>query len=154
MEDASGPFVLYNSSRMNTLLLKFEAGVTAGLWKALPDVEHINFNVLGLDEWSLFIENVLMFPVMIMQAAMPDVPAEPALPEYGLHKTCDFLLNLTQQFSSFYNKTHVMVHADKAKNATPEELDAMYARIYLIKSLKTVLDNGLRLLMIEPLAKV
>eukprot|EP00033_Pygsuia_biforma_P000674 GCRY01000793.1.p1 GENE.GCRY01000793.1~~GCRY01000793.1.p1 ORF type:complete len:698 (+),score=198.06 GCRY01000793.1:110-2203(+) len=152
MEDASGPYILYNCTRISTIISKFEERVASGELQPLPSLDSIDFNLLndGL-EWELFVKYVMMFPNMIISAACPNVPAAPQLPEFGLHKTCEFLQNLAQDFSSFYNKVRIMGRVGEMDDAAQK---MMHTRLYLLKALKTVMENALRLLTVEPLEKM
>ena len=38
----------------------------------------------------------------VTQAALPTIPAPPGLPDFGMHKICDFLNFFTRSLSGYY----------------------------------------------------
>jgi len=151
-EDASAPFILYNSTRLTSLVNKFEARVKAGEIPPPPSLEDADFSQLDNNvEWALLLDHVLMFSATLKMAACSALPEPPGLPDYGTHKVCDFLNAIVRNLSSYYGPKGVRIlpTAD-GKGGGP----AMYARIFFCQALKQVIDNGLRLLMIEPLEKM
>ena len=155
-EDASAPFILYNSTRLTSLNNKFEALVSSGRVSALPDISEIDWSLCDNDlEWQLLVEFILAFPMLIKAAACPDMPKPPTTPEFGCHKICDFLNLFARGLSSFYGPRGVRILPKKDQVDIPQEQEkAMHARVYLCKAFKQVIDNGLGLLMIKPLEKM
>ena len=103
---------------------------------------------------------VLPFAALVRAAACPPLPPPPALPEFGTHKVCDFLNSFARQLSGYYGPAGVRIllpsrDAEGAPAAHgPEASRGMHARMHLCTAFRTVLDNGLRLLMITPLERM
>jgi arginyl-tRNA synthetase len=145
-DDASAPFLLYNSSRLSTLRMKFEQMTEKNEMPPLPDFESIDFDALTHDEeWMIFMTYIMSFPSTVMACALPPQPQPPALAEWPSHRTCEFLVQLVRSFSSYYHAVRFI---------TPANPSATFQRIYFTAAVKQVLDNGLRLLMIEPLVRM
>lgn len=164
-EDASAPFILYNSTRLSSVIRKFEVGVESGAFPAAPAVESMGPEAFApltdQREWELLMEYVLPFAWMIETAAMPTLPAPPALPDYGTHKVCDFLNSFTRSLSAYYGPAGVRIlvptkdsEGNAVPAAEPAAVAAMHARIHLCQAFRQVIDNGLRLLMITPLERM
>ena len=85
-EDASAPFILYNSTRLRSVIAKYESRVATGELPPLADIKEMEFDELDDDkEWALLMEYVLPFSQMLCEAALPKLPEPPALPSYGLY---------------------------------------------------------------------
>lgn len=145
-DDASAPFLLYNSSRLSTLQMKFDNMVEKNEMSALPDFEPVNFDKLVHDEeWHIFMTFILSFPNIVIQCALPPQPQLPALAEWQSHRICEHLVQLVRAFSSYYHAVRLI---------TPTDHHSTHQHIFFSKAIKIVLDNGLRLLMIEPLVRM
>lgn len=155
-EDASAPFILYNSTRVASVVRKFEAKVADGKVSALPSLDNTDTGKLDdAKEWEILMEYVLPFAGLIRDGAMPALPAPPALPSYGTHKVCDFLNGMVRALSAYYGPQGVRIlPTDSQLEAGWDGADATHARVHLCKAFKQVIDNGLRLLMIEPLERM
>lgn len=164
-EDASAPFILYNSTRLVSLTRKFAAGVEAGSYAPLPALDELGAesfaNLTDQREWELLMEFVLPFASMIKSAALPTLPTPPGLPDYGTHKVSDFLNAFTRTLSGYYGPAGVRILLqikDAEGNAmaaqSPAAVAAMNARLHLCATFRQVIDNGLRLLMITPLLQM
>eukprot|EP00227_Mantoniella_beaufortii_P005309 CAMPEP_0197614138 /NCGR_PEP_ID=MMETSP1326-20131121/59372_1 /TAXON_ID=1155430 /ORGANISM="Genus nov. species nov., Strain RCC2288" /LENGTH=718 /DNA_ID=CAMNT_0043183007 /DNA_START=37 /DNA_END=2193 /DNA_ORIENTATION=- len=156
-EDASAPFILYNSTRVASVVRKFEGKVAAGVVPALPALDAIDLPKLDHKmEWAILMEFVLPFASMITDGASPTLPMPPALPGYGTHKVCDFLNSMVRALSAYYgpNGVRILPMDSQLEAGTWDGAAAMHARIHLCKAFKQVIDNGLRLLMIEPLERM
>jgi len=157
-EDSSAPFILYNSTRVASVVRKFEAKVSAGKLPTLPSLDGIDACKLDdAREWEMLMEYVLPFAGLIREGAMPVVPAPPALPSYGTHKVCDFLNGFVRALSGYYGPQGVRIlpmDSQLEHGWAGVDTDATHARVQLCKAFKQVIDNGLRLLMIEPLERM
>ena len=154
-EDASAPFILYNSTRLNSVIRKFNDRAESGVLEKLCSIDSVDFTKLDDDrEWALLLDFVLPFASMITDAAMPTLPKPPALPSYGMHRVCDFLNMFVRAASGWYGPAGVrMMPVQSQLDAGWNETASMHARIHACKCFKQVMDNGLRLLMIEPLER-
>ena len=153
-EDASAPFILYNSTRLSSVLGKFEALIADGKVNALPDLSSVHWDMLDdQKEWELLIEFVWSYPSLIQEAAAPVLPQPPALPEFGCHRICEFLNHFVRGLSSYYAKVRLLPRKDQ-ESIPKEQEQALHARMYLCQAFRQVIDNGLDLLMMKPLGKM
>ena len=155
-EDASAPFILYNSTRVASVVRKFNDKVEKGQVPVLPPLDSVDCALLDDGkEWEILMEFVLPFASMIVDGAMPKLPEPPALPSYGTHKVCDFLNGMVRGLSAYYGPAGVRIlPTDSQLEEGWNGAAATHARIHLCKAFKQVIDNGLRLLMIEPLERM
>ena len=157
-EDASAPFILYNSTRVASVVRKFEAKVAEGKLPPLPALPECDTGKLDDGkEWEILMEFLLPFAALIRDGASPALPEPPLLPQYGTHKVCDFLNHMVRALSGYYGPTGVRILPTDSMLEGPEPWDgaaATHARVHLCKAFKQVIDNGLRLLMIEPLERM
>ena len=75
--------------------------------------------------------------------SFPDIIEKAAL-NYQPHLIANYLFSLAQDFNEFYHRYPVL----KVDNKTRD------ARLILVKTVNQVLDNGLKLLGIQPLEKM
>jgi len=148
-EKVTGPFLLYNCTRLFSLFRKFEARVASeepqyASYAPLPPVEEVDMSVLDTTEWTLLLKFVLDFPRMVYSIACPSYPAAPQLPDFAVNKLLDFCMDLVKSFSSYYS-SHTILQDDTK---------LMFARLHLAKALQQVLINALRILTIEPLEQM
>ena len=86
-EDASAPFILYNSTRLTSLVNKFNDRVAAGEIAPSPPLEEMDFSMLDNNiEWGLLMDYILGFSATLKLAACSALPEPPLLPDYGTHK--------------------------------------------------------------------
>ncbi len=121
-EGETGPYVQYTNARISSILRKYGT---------LP--EEISLSYLGERERALaaLLEK---FPAVIEEAASHYKPSH----------LCRYLLDLCQDFNSYYHDVPVL----KA------EEDIKLARLCLLSGIKVVLQNGLSLLGIEALEEM
>ena len=90
-EDASAPFILYNSTRVASVVRKFNDKVEKGQVPA-PSTAGLGAHLLDDGkEWEIL--DGVCPPVRVHDRRRRDAqaPGAPALPSYGTHKVCDFL---------------------------------------------------------------
>ena len=156
-EDASAPFILYNSTRLTSVIRKFEErSAPGGPLPELCSLDDVDYTKLDDDrEWALLLDFVLPFASMICDSAMPPLPKPPALPSYGMHRVCDFLNMFVRALSGYYGPAGVRILPVQSQlDQGFSDFAAMHARVHACKAFKQVIDNGLRLLMIEPLERM
>ncbi|OHT07319.1 DALR anticodon binding domain containing protein [Tritrichomonas foetus] len=135
----SAAFILYSGARIESILRKLDNGVKEGKFNAEP--EEINWSLLNDDqEWEILTNFVMPFATKIKEAAIPAIPAEPKLPEFGTHVIPSFSYNLARVFSSYYSRVKVLSNDE-----------AMYPRVKFCQTVLRVLHNALNLYMVEPL---
>ncbi|KAI6651624.1 DALR anticodon-binding domain-containing protein 3-like [Oopsacas minuta] len=132
-------FVLYNYARMTQILYRFQQLREEGVYGALPQVSHPDFNLLELpNEWSIFVKYILLFPDLLKESSN-------ILQHNSISNICNFLVSLTQHFSTYYSKTKILTQS--GAHLHPK----VFARIQLISSLKRVMEICFRILEISPL---
>ena len=131
-------FLLYNYARIAQILNKFQHLTATGVYGHLPEVKNTDFNLLELPtEWSLLVKYVLIFPDFLREHS-----AAPQL--NSISSICRFLISLSQDFSSYYSKTKILLQS--AAHLYPR----VYARVHLVASLRRVMDICFRILEIKP----
>ena len=108
-EDASAPFILYNSTRVASVVRKFNDKVEKGQVPALPRWTRLTAPSWTTERSGRFSWVVLPFASMIVDGAMPKLPEPPALPSYGTHKVCDFLNGMVRGLSAYYGPAGVRI---------------------------------------------
>ena len=152
-EDSSAPFILYNSTRVVSLLNKFKERSEKGDPRCppLPAADACDYSALDNQaEWELLMDFVLPFYQVIEGGACPNVPPLPGLPEFKTHVICEFLNAFTRRLSSYYRAVRILPGDSDGDGGGA----AMHARLELCKAFKQTIDNGLRLLMVEPVEKM
>ncbi len=115
-EGETGPYVQYTHARICSILNKAK----------LP--EELNLNGFGETE-NYLITMLEKFPAIVEDAAK----------HYRPSMITRYLLDLCQEFNSYYHDVPVLKAEEDVRNA----------RLYLLSCIKTVLENGLGLLGIE-----
>ncbi|XP_057560400.1 DALR anticodon-binding domain-containing protein 3 isoform X4 [Hippopotamus amphibius kiboko] len=99
-------------------------------------------------EWLLLFNSVLPFPDLLSQTAALACTAP------GLHiavrteMVCKFLVQLSMDFSSYYNRVHIL------GEPRPHLFGQMFARLQLLRAVREVLHTGLALLGLPPLSHI
>lgn len=147
-EGVSGTYLMYNRARFQSLLAKYDKGVEQGTYPPLPPLDKVDFSLLKEDqEWELLLNYLLPFSHLVLTTACPNYPPAPQIPEFPTARLCEFLCKLAKDFSKYWSTSRVL-STDEDKH------QLMFVRIYLLRALKTVLTNGLRLLTMNPLDKM
>ncbi|XP_033062532.1 DALR anticodon-binding domain-containing protein 3 isoform X2 [Trachypithecus francoisi] len=177
----SGTFVMYNCARLATLFESYKCSMEQGLYPTFPPVSSLDFSLLHDEgEWLLLFNNILPFPDLLSQTAMLDCTAP------GLHITahtemmCKFLVQLSMDFSSYYNRVHILgvstqhnglgraeryrVKTKEAEDETsrpllfqeprPHRFGQMFVRLQLLRAVREVLHTGLAMLGLPPLSHI
>eukprot|EP00794_Sanderia_malayensis_P006325 gene6325-7050_t len=138
-------FVLYNYSRLCTLLRNHEKEVTKGNYKALPTVNDVDFSNLKEEaEWRLFVKYVIQFPLLINSLGDSLSKTHKFHVNPTVNKVCSFLTSMARDLSSYYHQTKVLL------DPRPHLFPLMNARIYLVIALKQVMLNAFELIGINP----
>ncbi|XP_057560397.1 DALR anticodon-binding domain-containing protein 3 isoform X2 [Hippopotamus amphibius kiboko] len=145
----SGTFVMYNCARLATLFEGYKCSVEQGLYPTFPPVSSLDFSLLHDEgEWLLLFNSVLPFPDLLSQTAALACTAP------GLHiavrteMVCKFLVQLSMDFSSYYNRVHIL------GEPRPHLFGQMFARLQLLRAVREVLHTGLALLGLPPLSHI
>ncbi|XP_023979752.1 DALR anticodon-binding domain-containing protein 3 isoform X5 [Physeter macrocephalus] len=145
----SGTFVMYNCARLATLFESYKCSMERGLYPTFPPVSNLDFSLLHDEgEWLLLFNSVLPFPDLLSQTAALPCTAP------GLHITartemvCKFLVQLSMDFSSYYNRVHIL------GEPRPHLFGQMFARLQLLRAVREVLHTGLAMLGLPPLSHI
>ncbi|XP_054585388.1 DALR anticodon-binding domain-containing protein 3 isoform X1 [Eptesicus fuscus] len=135
----SGTFVMYNCARLATLFEGYQRGVDRGLYPTFPPVSSLDFSLLREEgEWLLLFNSILPFPDLLSQTA--------ALDAARTETVCKFLVQLSMDFSSYYNRVHIL------GEPRPHLFGQMFARLQLLRAVQEVLHTGLATLGLPPLS--
>ncbi|XP_048190786.1 DALR anticodon-binding domain-containing protein 3 isoform X2 [Perognathus longimembris pacificus] len=145
----SGVFVLYNCARLATLFEGYERSVERGLYPPFPPVSSLDFSLLHDEgEWLLLFNGVLPFPDLLSPATALACAAPGLHAPARTEMVCKFLVQLSMDFSSYYNRVHVL------GEPRPHLFGAMFARLQLLRAVREVLRAGLALLGLPPLSRI
>ncbi len=120
----TGPYLQYAHARLCSLKRKFD--------RELPDA--IDFSLLAEEEEKRVLLALSVYPDKIRQAAA----------EYEPFVISSYLIELAQQFNTFYQKHRIITDNESLSNA----------RMALSEAVRTVLGDGLGLLGIYPLERM
>nr|XP_027789785.1 DALR anticodon-binding domain-containing protein 3 isoform X2 [Marmota flaviventris] len=142
----SGTFVMYNCARLATLFEGYKRCMEQGLYPTFPPVSSLDFSLLQdevsalleyltqavpLDfasqhpctpqgEWLLLFNSVLPFSDLLSQTAVLTCVSPGLRVTAHTEMVCRFLIQLSMDFSSYYNRIHVLgVPSPPGASATP-----------------------------------
>ncbi|NXS25588.1 DALD3 protein, partial [Mystacornis crossleyi] len=145
----SGAFVMYNCARLATLFDTFQRAVERGTYPPLPPVSELNFSCLREEgEWLLLFNYLLPFPEVLQQAAQLPPPSKGIRISANTETVCKFLIQLSMDFSSYYNRVHVL------GEPFPHLFDQMFARLQLLGAVRDVFHSALATLHLPPLSQI
>ncbi|NXT59169.1 DALD3 protein, partial [Pluvianellus socialis] len=105
----SGAFVMYNCARLATLFDTYQRAVEKGTYPPLPPASELKFSCLREEgEWLLLFNYLLPFPEVLQQAAQLPPPSKGIRITANTETVCKFLIQLSMDFSSYYNRVHVL----------------------------------------------
>ncbi|XP_054653263.1 DALR anticodon-binding domain-containing protein 3 isoform X3 [Dunckerocampus dactyliophorus] len=105
-----GVFVMYNCARLHTLFDSYDRGVEKGLYPDIPDGSELDFSALKEEgEWLLLFNYLIPFSEVLDQSG-PALDCEGGGARVNLktEQICKFLVSLSRDFSSYYNRVHVL----------------------------------------------
>ncbi|NXT60253.1 DALD3 protein, partial [Chaetops frenatus] len=145
----SGAFVMYNCARLATLFNTFQQAVERGTYPPLPPVSELNFSCLREEgEWLLLFNYILPFPEVLQQAAELPPPSKGIRITANTETVCKFLIQLSMDFSSYYNRVHIL------GEPFPHLFDQMFARLQLLGAVRDVFHSALATLNLPPLSQI
>ncbi|RMB98938.1 hypothetical protein DUI87_24483 [Hirundo rustica rustica] len=145
----SGAFVMYNCARLATLFNAFQRAVEQGTYPPLPPVSELNFSCLREEgEWLLLFNYLLPFPEVLQQAAQLPPPSKGIRITASTETVCKFLIQLSMDFSSYYNRVHIL------GEPFPHLFDQMFARLQLLGAVRDVFHSALATLHLPPLSQI
>ncbi|XP_075288940.1 DALR anticodon-binding domain-containing protein 3 [Opisthocomus hoazin] len=145
----SGAFVMYNCARLATLFDTYQRAVERGTYPPLPPASELNFSCLREEgEWLLLFNYLLPFPEVLQQAAQLPAPTKGVRITANTEMVCKFLIHLSMDFSSYYNRVHVL------GEPFPHLFDQMFARLRLLGAVRDVFHSALATLHLPPLSQI
>ncbi|KFP56770.1 DALR anticodon-binding domain-containing protein 3, partial [Cathartes aura] len=145
----SGAFVMYNCARLATLFDTYQRAVERGTYPPLPPASELNFSCLREEgEWLLLFNYLLPFPEVLQQAAQLPAPTKGIRITANTETVCKFLIQLSMDFSSYYNRVHVL------GEPFPHLFDQMFARLRLLGAVRDVFHSALATLHLPPLSQI
>ncbi|XP_056192686.1 DALR anticodon-binding domain-containing protein 3 isoform X1 [Falco biarmicus] len=145
----SGAFVMYNCARLATLFATYQQAVERGTYPPLPPASELNFSCLREEgEWLLLFNYLLPFPEVLQQAAQLPAPTKGIRITANTETVCKFLIQLSMDFSSYYNRVHVL------GEPFPHLFDQMFARLRLLGAVRDVFHSALATLHLPPLSQI
>ncbi|XP_033922421.1 DALR anticodon-binding domain-containing protein 3 [Melopsittacus undulatus] len=145
----SGAFVMYNCARLATLFDTFQRAVEQGTYPPLPPPSELNFSCLREEgEWLLLFNYLLPFPEVLQQAAQLPAPTKGIRITANTEAVCKFLIQLSMDFSSYYNRVHVL------GEPFPHLFEQMFARLQLLAAVRDVFHSALGTLHLPPLSQI
>uniref|UniRef100_A0A8C5MQ21 DALR anticodon binding domain containing 3 n=1 Tax=Leptobrachium leishanense TaxID=445787 RepID=A0A8C5MQ21_9ANUR len=145
----SGAFVMYNCARLATMFESYNNAVTEGFYPAFPPPREINYSTLTEEgEWLLLFNYIMTFPEVLQQSVRVSV-ASPGVRFTGnTEAVCKFLVNLSVDFSSYYNRVHIL------GEPLQHLYQQMFGRLQLMRAVQSVLHSALESLHIRPPAQI
>ncbi|XP_021265672.1 DALR anticodon-binding domain-containing protein 3 isoform X2 [Numida meleagris] len=145
----SGAFVMYNCARLATLFDTYQRAVERGTYPPLPPGSELNFSCLREEgEWLLFFNYLLPFPEVLQQAAQLPPPSKGLRITANTEAVCKFLIQLSMDFSSYYNRVHIL------GEPFPHLFDQMFARLQLLGAVRDIFHSALATLHLPPLSQI
>lgn len=137
-------FVLYNTARIATIIMKYNEKVSCGNYPSLPNIENVDFSQLYEEaEWELIYNFIFGYPQMIDDC----LKCETKFCIYP-QVLCLFLSRLCQKFSVYYRRIKILTEGGDHLIAK------MFARLYMLQALQVVLENALDILDITPVSRM
>ncbi|NWU63560.1 DALD3 protein, partial [Pterocles burchelli] len=145
----SGAFVMYNCARLATLFDTYQRAVERGTYPPLPPPSELNFSCLREEgEWLLLFNYLLPFPEVLQQAAQLPPPSKGIRITANTETVCKFLIQLSMDFSSYYNRVHIL------GEPFPHLFDQMFARLRLLGAVRDMFHSALATLHLPPLSQI
>ncbi|XP_072305461.1 DALR anticodon-binding domain-containing protein 3 [Eucyclogobius newberryi] len=145
-----GVFVMYNCARLHTLFDGYERGVEKGLYPEIPDGSQLDFSALKEEgEWLLLFNYLVPFSELLDQSGQAvDCEGGGARLNIKTEQMCKFLVSLSKDFSSYYNRVHVL------GEPLPHLFNQMFCRLYLLRALRELYHSALETLGLPPVRQL
>ncbi|XP_037391654.1 DALR anticodon-binding domain-containing protein 3 [Pygocentrus nattereri] len=145
-----GVFVMYNCARLHTLFSSYEKGVEQGLYPEVPAGTELDFSALKEEgEWLLLFNYLIPFSELLDQSAQAlELEGGGARVNLRTEQVCRFLVSLSKDFSSYYNRVHVL------GEPLPHLFNQMFCRLLLLKALRELYHNALDSLNLPPIPQL
>ncbi|XP_037540905.1 DALR anticodon-binding domain-containing protein 3 [Nematolebias whitei] len=145
-----GVFVMYNCARLHTLFDSYESGVERGLYPEIPEGSKLDFSALKEEgEWLLLFNYLIPFSELLNQSGEAlDCEGGGARVNIKTEQICKFLVSLSKDFSSYYNRVHVL------GEPLPHLFNQMLCRLYLLRALRELYHSALETLNLPPIRQL
>ncbi|KAM6928757.1 DALR anticodon-binding domain-containing protein 3 [Lycodopsis pacificus] len=145
-----GVFVMYNCARLHTLFDSYERGVEKGLYPEIPDGSQLDFSALKEEgEWLLLFNYLIPFSELLDQSGQAlDCEGGGARVNIKSEQICKFLVSLSKDFSSYYNRVHVL------GEPLPHLFNQMFCRLHLLRELRELYHSALDTLNLPPIRQL
>ncbi|KAJ8370919.1 hypothetical protein SKAU_G00109470 [Synaphobranchus kaupii] len=145
-----GVFVMYNCARLHTLFNSYERAVEQGLYPEIPDGSQLDFSALKEEgEWLLLFNHLIPFSELLDQSGRAlEQGGGGARATLRTEQVCRFLVSLSKDFSSYYNRVHVL------GEPMPHLFNQMFCRLQLLRALRELYHCALDTLHIPPIPQL
>ncbi|KAM9344236.1 DALR anticodon-binding domain-containing protein 3 [Pholidichthys leucotaenia] len=145
-----GVFVMYNCARLHTLFNSYERGVEKGLYPEIPEDSELDFSALKEEgEWLLLFNYLIPFSELLDQSGQAlDCEGGGARLNIKTEQICKFLVSLSKDFSSYYNRVHVL------GEPLPHLFNQMFCRLHLLRALRELYHSALDTLNLPPIRQL
>uniref|UniRef100_H2TLB6 DALR anticodon binding domain containing 3 n=1 Tax=Takifugu rubripes TaxID=31033 RepID=H2TLB6_TAKRU len=145
-----GVFVMYNCARLHTLFDSYERGVENGVYPEIPEGSQLDFSALKEEgEWLLLFNYLIPFSELLDQSGQAlDCEGGGARVNIKTEQMCKFLVSLSKDFSSYYNRVHVL------GEPLPHLFNQMFCRLYLLRALRELYHSALDTLNLPPIRQL
>ncbi|XP_023691068.2 DALR anticodon-binding domain-containing protein 3 isoform X1 [Paramormyrops kingsleyae] len=145
-----GVFVMYNCARLHTLFTSYEHAVKQGLYPEIPNVSHLDFSSLKEEgEWLLLFNYLIPFSDLLDQLGQSlEEGRGGARVGMKTEQICRFLVSLSKDFSSYYNRVHVL------GEPMPHLYNQMFCRLQLLGALRELYHCALDTLHLPPIPQL
>ncbi|XP_056628609.1 DALR anticodon-binding domain-containing protein 3 [Triplophysa dalaica] len=145
-----GVFVMYNCARLHTLFSSYEKGVEQGLYPEIPEGAELDFSALKEEgEWLLLFNYLIPFSELLDQSGqILEDEGGGARVNLRTEQVCRFLVSLSKDFSSYYNRVHVL------GEPLPHLFNQMFCRLLLLRALRELYHSALDFLNLPPIPQL
>ncbi|XP_063065375.1 DALR anticodon-binding domain-containing protein 3 [Engraulis encrasicolus] len=145
-----GVFVMYNCARLHTLFSSYEKGVQEGLYPEIPECSELDFSSLKEEgEWLLLFNYLIPYSELLDQSGRAlELEGGGVRINLKTEQVCRFLVSLSKDFSSYYNRVHVL------GEPLPHLFNQMFCRLLLLSALRELYHNALEALNLPPIPQL
>ncbi|XP_071022582.1 DALR anticodon-binding domain-containing protein 3 [Oncorhynchus clarkii lewisi] len=144
-----GVFVMYNCARLHTLFDSYERGMEKGLYPEIPEGSQLDFSALKEEgEWLLLFNYLIPFSELLDQSGQALECDGGARVNLKTEQICKFLVSLSKDFSSYYNRVHVL------GEPLPHLFNQMFCRLQLLRALRELYHRALDTLHLPPIRQL
>ncbi|XP_026538415.1 DALR anticodon-binding domain-containing protein 3 isoform X2 [Notechis scutatus] len=144
-----GAFVMYNCARLATLFETYQRSAEQGLYPAFPQSSELNYSSLREEgEWLLLFNSILPFQEVLTHVTQLLLPTGGLRITVSTEAICKFLIQLSMDFSSYYNRVHIL------GEPRPHLFSQMFARLQLMRAVREVFHSALATFHLPPLSQI